>query len=235
MLDSHSAGAQGSPTAQPRLLGEVPKGSISMSAGRSISEGTLFAQGDSSTFPLIILNGATYRMLETPASISSHLLGEPLGEVTEFNIEPALGSSGIISNAASCGEMVYAVGDHTGALIAATVNSMTRVFQRVSYAGTAIIGRETLADTLCPPEAAAWVMVEGMGCVEDPVLVQTLLHTLFELADYQSTAFSNGKSMQIGLQNGLTLQLMVQDDSISACGVWSCPDFFEAFAEAVKQ
>ena len=35
-------------------------------------------------------------------------------------------------------------------------------------------------------------------------------------------------------QNGLTLQLLTGDDSVSACGTWSCPDFFEAFAEAVQ-
>ena len=38
----------------------------------------------------------------------------------------------------------------------------------------------------------------------------------------------------IGLNNGLTLQLLAGEDTISACGTWSCPDFFEAFMEAAK-
>ena len=234
VLDSHSAGLALTPTAEPVLLGDVPKGSISMSAGRSISTETLFAQDESAAFPLITVNGATYRLLETPSAISSGLLGEALGEVTEFNIEPALGSGGIVSNAVSCGETVYAVGNHAGALVAANVSGEMRVFQRVSYAGTAIIGRETLADTLCAPEAAEWIAIEGVGRVDDPAEARKLLAILFELADYQSTAFSTGASMQIGLQNGVTLQLMALEDSISACGIWSCPDFFEAFAEAVR-
>ena len=52
-------------------------------------------------------------------------------------------------------------------------------------------------------------------------------------ADYQSTGMSGKGSLQIGLQNGLTLQLLVGEDTVSACGTWSCPDFFEAFHEAM--
>jgi len=234
VLDSHSAGSQTQPTAEPRTLGDVPKGSISMSAGRSASSGTLFVQGDNAAFPLVTLNGATYRMLETPDGISQTLLGDELGAVTEFNIEPALGSSGVVSNAIACGETVYAIGDQKGALVAAHVDGSLRVFQRVSYAGTAIIGAETLADTLCAPSDAEWIEVEGMGRVDDPGTVHSLMNTLFDLADYQGTSFSSGSSMQIGLKNGLTLQLMAGEDSISACGIWSCPDFFEEFAQAVK-
>lgn len=234
VLDSHSAGNPAAPTAEPRSLSEAPRGVISMSAGMPSAGGTLFVQGENAAFPLITLNGATYRMLETPDAISPSLLGDELGAVTEFNIEPALGTSGVISNAAACGEPVYAIGSQKGALVAAHVNGALRVFQRVSYAGTAIIGTETLADTLCAPEDAAWISVEGLGRVDDPAAVHELMTTLLDLADYQSTAFASGASMQIGLKNGLTLQLMVGEDTISACGIWSCPDFFEAFAEAAK-
>ncbi len=234
VLDSHSAGTDTQPTAEPRTLGDVPKGSIVMSAGSQRSSGTLFVQGEHASFPLVTLNGATYRMLATPDAISSSLLGAELGTVTEFNIEPALGSSGVVSNAIACGEPVYAVGDRSGALVAAKVDHSMRVFQRVSYAGTAIIGSETLSDTLCDASDVEWIEVEGMGRVDDPAAAQKLMTTLLDLADYQGTAFSAGASMQIGLQNGLTLQLMAGEDTISACGIWSCPDFFEAFADAVK-
>lgn len=234
VLDSHSAGNPAMPTAEPRSLSAAPRGVISMSAGIPAADGTLFVQGENTAFPLITLNGATYRMLETPDAVSPSLLGDELGTVMEFNIEPALGTSSVISNAAACGEPVYAIGTQKGALVAAHVNGALRAFQRVSYAGTAIIGTETLADTLCVPEEAEWIFVEGMGRVDDPAAVQELMTLLFDLADYQSTAFASGTSMQIGLKNGLTLQLMVGEDTISACGIWSCPDFFEAFAKSAK-
>ena len=231
VLDNHSAGSQSEPTAQPRTMGDVPKGSIIMSAARQQNGSSLFAQGDGASFPLITLGGATYRMLETPDAISPSLLGDELGAVSEFNIEPALGSGGVVSNTVACGEPVYAIGDRSGALVAASTGGSLRVFQRVSYAGTAIIGAETLADTLCAASDAEWIAVEGMGRVDDPSAASRLLTTLFDLADYQGTAFSSGASMQIGLKNGLVLQLMAGEDSISACGSWSCPDFFEEFTE----
>ena len=233
VLDSHSAGLS-APTAVPRTLAEVPSGVISMSADIRRSGDTLFAELGSSAFPLITLDGATYRLLVSPSAISASLLGDAIGTVNEFNIEPALGSGGVVSNAVACGEAVYAISGMNGALAAAKVDGALRVFQRVSYAGNSIIGNESLQDTLCAPEDAAWIEVSGMGRVDDPAQVQQLMHTLLDYADLQGTSLSGDGSMQIGLNNGLTLQLLCGSDTVSACGTWSCPDFFEAFAEAVQ-
>lgn len=230
MMASRAAGSETEPTAQPMTLADVPKGSISMSAGMKRTGGSLFAQSTDAGFPLVTLGGATYRMLESPDGISSALLGKSMGAVNEFNMEPALGSSGVVSNVIAMGETVYAVGDLGGALVAAPVDGALRVFQRVSYAGTAVIGAETLRDTLCAPADVKWIEVEGLGRAEGEQ-AQQLMETLLDYADYQSTAFSGSVPMQIGLVNGLTLQLMTGDDSVSACGTWSCPDFFEAFAD----
>ena len=230
VMDSRAAGSGAEPTAQPVAAADVPKGSISMSASMKRSAGSLFAQSTSSSFPLVTLQGATYRMLESPDGISSAMLGDEMGAVSEFNLEPALGSGGVVSNVIPTGESVYAVGDMDGALVAASVDGSLRVFQRVSYAGNAVIGAETLRDTLCEPDDVAWIAVEGMGRAEG-AQAQELMATLLDYADYQSTAFSGSVPMQIGLVNGLTLQLMTGEDSVSACGTWSCPDFFEAFAQ----
>ena len=228
MLDSQAAGAYSAPTVQPVTVADVPQGTISMSAGMKRASGSLFASTSASAFPLITLNGATYRMLENPDGISASLLGAELGVVNEFNVEPALGSSGVVSNVIPCGQSVYAVGDLSGALIASEVEGSLRVFQRVSYAGTAVIGKETLRDTLCAPSDVEWIEVENLGRAEG-AQAQELMATLLDYADYQSTAFTGSGSMHIGLTNGITLQLMVGEDSVSACGTWSCPDFFEVF------
>lgn len=233
VMDNHSAGLS-APTAVPRTLAEVPSGVISMSAGIRRGGDTLFAELGSSAFPLITLDGATYRLLVSPSAISASLLGDAIGTVNEFNIEPALGSGGVVSNAVACGETVYAISGMNGALAAAKVDGALRVFQRVSYAGNSVIGNESLGDTLCAPEDAAWIEVSGMGRVDDPAQVQQLMHTLLDYADLQGTSLSGDGSMQIGLNNGLTLQLLCGSDAVSACGTWSCPDFFEAFAEAVQ-
>jgi len=230
MMASRAAGDQALPTAEPAVAADMPKGSITMSAGVKRPGGSLFAQHVGSSFPLVTLKGATYRMLESPDAVSSAMLGAELGAVTEFNLEPALGSGGVVSNVVPTGESIYAVGDMDGALVAAQVDGALRVFQRVSYAGTAVIGHETLRDTLCAPADVEWIEIEGLGRAEGET-AQQLMETLLDYADYQSTAFSGSVPMQIGLENGLTLQLMTGEDSVSACGTWSCPDFFEAFVQ----
>lgn len=230
VLASKAAGSSAEPTVQPMTLADVPKGSISMSASMRQSAGNLFAASNASSFPLITLEGATYRMLESPDGISKSLLGKEMGVVTEFNVEPALGTSGVISNVIPCGQSVYAVGELGGALVASEVEGALRVFQRVSYAGTAVIGKETLRDTLCAPADVEWIEVEGLGRAEGEQ-AQELMATLLDYADYQSTAFTGSASMQIGLANGIVLQLMAGEDAVSACGTWSCPDFFERFQQ----
>lgn len=228
VLDSHAAGDVTAPTEAPRTSGDVPVGSISMSAGGQNGTETLFAEGAGGSFPLIAMNGATYRMLKSPSGISGGLLGDALGEITEFNVEPALGSGGIVSNVAARGETVYAIPGMSGALVAASVDGSMRVFQRVSYAGTAIIGSESLADTLCDPVDVEWIEVSGYGRITDTDTAQRLMSTLLDNADYVSTGMSGSGSLKIGLKNGLTLQMLVGDEAVSACGTWSCPDFFEA-------
>jgi len=140
LISSHSAGVQ---TTEVPAVGDLPAGSINMSGGSNGNSGSLFASASGNTFPLVIVNGATYRMLTSPNGISSGLMGQKLGTVDEFNVEPALGTSSIISNTVGQGEAVYAIDGMSGALIAAPVNGTTRVFQRISYAGTATIGGKT--------------------------------------------------------------------------------------------
>lgn len=233
MLASYSAG-EAAVEAAPAVQAEVPKGSITMSAGMRRAAGSLFVSpaNPSASFPLVTLSGATYRMLAAPDALDAALMGDAIGRVNEFNLEPALGSSGVISNVIACGEDVYAVQDLHG-LVAANVDGAMRVFQRVSYAGAAILGTETLGDTLCDAQDVAWIELEGAGRAEGEN-AQRLMETLLSYADYENTAFSGSQSMQIGLENGLVLQLMTGEDCVSACGTWSCPDFFEAFAEAVQ-
>jgi len=231
VIDSHPAG-NAVVTQAPVTSADLPHGSITMSTGIIGNDTSIFASGQGSSFPLITVGGATYRLLSFPDGISSSLLGTKLGEVSEFNIEPALGSGDIVSNTVGQGSAVYAVNGMDGAMVAAEVGGSLRVFQRVSYAGTATIGGETLEDTLCKPGNVAWMTLSGHGGVEGEA-AQELMRILLRDADFQSTGMSGSGSLKIGLTNGLTLQLAVGDDTISACGTWSCPAFFEAFYQIV--
>lgn len=231
VINSHSAGTV-EVTKAPPAIGDLPGGSITMSGSGSRGSESLFASGQGNSIPLITVNGATYQMLSYPDGISSALLGKELGLVNEYNLEPALGSGDIISNIAAPGVPVYAIDGMKGAMIAAKVDGSLRVFQRISYAGTAVIGKEDLSDTLCSASKVEWIRYNGNTVSGGKA--QQLMETLLNDASFQSTGMSGSGSLQIGLTNGLALQLLVGDDTISACGTWSCPDFFEAFADAVN-
>ncbi|NLI21045.1 MAG: hypothetical protein GX418_05795 [Clostridiales bacterium] len=239
ILDTHAAGQAITPVtgAQLRAL-DVPSGVISVggSAADAGSYRNLFAPERDGNFPLILADGAAYRMLISPTNMNAKLLGETLGTVTEYTLEPALSSGGVVSNIVSAGETVYAVKGMRGALAAAYVKGSLRVFQRVSFAGTALLGRETLADTLASADHITAMELTGAGVVDSVQAAQGLMQTLFDNAEYESASVGSGstRSLLIGLDNGLLMQLMVGEDTLSACGTWSCPGFLEAYAQAME-
>ena len=74
--------------------------------------------------------------------------------------------------------------------------------------------------------------LSGVGTVTEPAACETLLETLLECATYESSgSISSKKALLVELNNGLVLQLTVKGDNLAACGVWSCPEFFEAFGD----
>ena len=58
------------------------------------------------------------------------------------------------------------------------------------------------------------------GIVDDPAKAQSLMQTLLDNAEYDSAASGTDdtRSLLISLDNGLLIQLMVGQDSLSACG-----------------
>lgn len=239
LLGSRAAGDEIQPVTGDMIRAlDVPAGSISVggSAADAGSYRNLFAPEKNGNFPLVMVDSATYRMLISPTNMNDRLLGESLGAVTEYTLEPALSNGGIVSNIVSAGDAVYAVKGMKGALAAAYVKGSLRVFQRVSFAGTAILGSETLTDTLASAEHITAMELTGAGVIDSPATAQSLMKTLLDNAEYESASVGSGdtKSLLIGLDNGLLMQLMVGDDSLSACGTWSCPEFFEAYSIAVE-
>ena len=103
LMHTRSAGGEIRETEVP-VTADLPSGSITLGDGRKGNSDSLFASADNGVFPMLIVNGATYRMLTYPDGISDGLLGNSLGTVNEYNVEPALGSGSIVSNSASQGE-----------------------------------------------------------------------------------------------------------------------------------
>ena len=214
---------------------DVPPGSITIRSSKNPSYRSMWAPMSGGNFPLIGVNGRYYRLLTNPTSVSGSLLGQSLGTVDTFTSEPALaGKSGICSNVVAQGETVYAVNGMNGAMAAANVNGQMRVFQRVSFGDNALVGKESLADTLKAPNAVA-LELSGVGTVNDASTAQHLVSILVKNASFLRAGGSEtNQSLLIQLQNGIVLQMAVNGERLIACGTWACPEFFEAFQEAMQ-
>lgn len=214
---------------------DLPVGSITIRSNRDPGYRSVWAAQEGANFPLVGVNGRYYRLLTNPTEITGGLLGENLGTVTSYTSEPALsGKNGICSNTVPAGETVYAVKNMKGAAVAAKVNGKMRVFQRVSFGENAVTGSEKLSDTLKASNAVA-LEITGVGTVNDKAAAQRLVNILLNNASYiRGGCSETGKTLLIQLENGITLQMSVNGERFMACGTWACPEFMDAFKEAVK-
>ena len=232
LMDSHPAG-----DALPgdKLALDVPAGSITIRASHNPSFRSIWAPQTGANFPLIGVNGRYYRMLTNPTGISGGLLGQALGRVDVFTSEPALAGRDLIcSNVVMEGETVFAVNGMNGALTAANVNGQMRVFQRVSFGESALVGNEGLGDTLRASSAVA-LELSGVGTVNDPGTARRLIQLLVSSASFvRSGAAETNQSLLIQLDSGIVLQMAVNGERLIACGTWACPEFFDAFQEALQ-
>jgi hypothetical protein len=193
---------------------------------------SLFA-GEGVNPPLVAINGRFYRMLKEPASLSASLREEQqFTSVSFFTDEPSLADPvGVISNIAQEGAPVYAVrGISFQTVCAVEVNGALRLFQRVGYANSAMVGNEMFEDTFGVQGMVQSLELSGVGVIDDPSAANELIYMLYEYAEFHSSEMKAGDQLlTVRLNNGLALQLTVQDDLLSGCGVWACPEFFELF------
>ena len=232
LIDS---GTLGDPTPVPARIvtADLNGGSVFISATPSKpGYRSIWSEVQGGSFPLIGVNGKYYRMLTDPAAADASLLGGQIASISEFTTEPSLsGTDVVLSNTVAAGTAVYSVqGQSTNTLLAAQVNGRIRLFQRVSFNGNALRGREKLADTLAISGQVIAMELSGVGTITDPTACEQLLAILLDCASYESSgSISSKKALLIELESGLVLQMAVKGDNLAACGVWSCPEFFEAF------
>ena len=221
-------------TAAPPITGDLGSSGVVIRSGNS-NPGyrSMWADAAGGTFPLIGVNGRYYRMLTTPRNVDSSLRGSAVGTISEFTTNPSLsGTDTVLSNVVATGETVYAIRGMGDTLVTARVDGQMRLFQRVSFNGNARRGRETLEDTLQVGGRVIGIELTGVGTITDPDVCNRLVEVLFDCASYESSgSVSSRQSLILELDNGLVVQLAVKNDSVAACGVWSCPEFFEAFDE----
>ena len=187
----------------------------------------IWAEGAGS-FPMVAFDGRYYRRL-TGGSLSEGSLGARVATITEFTREPALSGGGALSNAVPVGTEIFAVNGMGGTLVACHADGELQVFQRVSYNGYALLGGEGLADVLQLRGRIVRMSLSGAGLAEGAE-AERLFGILANSAVYESAgSVSASQVLLIELDNGAVVQMVVRNDRLGGCGVWSCPDFIDAF------
>lgn len=232
-INTHTAG---NPQVAPVLRAfAVPRGSITLSEGGKSAQNGIWARGKGGNFPLIAENGRYYRLLTNPTAVDESMLGASLGSVAVFTEEPALENAegSIISNTVEAGTEVYQVDGMQNAAVAATVNGELRVFQRVSFSGNGIKGRESLTDTLGGARVVA-MQLSDAGTVNDAGKIDQLMSLLGDATYKSGAGKGGGQTLLIQFDNHLVLQLSVKGDQVTGCGTWKCPGFADAFAACLQ-
>lgn len=231
LIQTNALGPDSEPTG--KLTSDLSKGSLFITNSASApGYRSIWSDVSDGAFPLIGLNGKYYRMLTSPNGVDASILGAQVASIAEFTTEPSLSGTDVtLSNAAASGTAVYGIsGISADTLVAAEVNGRMRLFQRVSFNGNALRGKETLIDTLDISGRVIAMELSGVGTVTDPAACATLFATLTDNASFESRgSISSRQALLIEMDNGLVVQMAVKGDTMAACGVWSCPEFFEQF------
>lgn len=238
-IDTHAAGVMVEPTAVVRAAADLPDNSLQLTLSSDApSYRSLFANGSGGNFPLVGVQGRAYRMLKSPSALKESALGSAIGTVGVQTDEPSLAEaenwdSGL-SSIADEGATIYAIsGVSDKTAVAASVDGSMRVFQRVYYAGHGAMN-DSLEDTLDVRGQVASLELSQVGTISDANTASDVMATLLDNASvYAQDSSSQKQSLTVTLKSGISFTLGVDGDVVSACGAWSCPEFFEAFKAAL--
>ena len=224
-----------SASVQPAMLDlELEGASIISSGNHDKHASDLWLPSPDGLFPMIRLNDGYY--CQMAGDVPSASIGKKAGSVEVFTTDPVLdSSSAVMSNSVPSGTEINFIRNMNGTMLAAKVDGRYRCFQRVSFNGHAMLKGEKLADVLNCAGHVVSIHLNGTGTVSDRADVDRLLGILLKKSIRENNnLLHDGAILHLKLDNGLTLQLIVKNDRFSSCGTWSCPEFFEAFRDAVR-
>ena len=199
-------------------LPEIPDARLSADVG-----GTVTITRNASSGSMLAVDGRYYckQSGKVPAT------GECLGEVR--NVSDVSGQSGVCSDCLDDGVQIYAIPGMEGTAVAADDGGTLRLFRRTSFGGTALVGGESLRDTLRGDIVK--IEIDGMQPL-DGGDAKRLMEILFSSAvQYSSGSSTSGTAFTVTFGNGVKLKLYVSPDEglLMGCGTWKCPEFFAAY------
>ena len=230
-IESVTAGDSGGAAPAPSTRADLPAGSVTLQNADDVPAfRNLWAGNSDSRFPMVLVNGVYYRLLSSPKQLKNSQLGAEIGTIAQYTTE--MTGTGLCSNTVLSGETVWQVRGMGDSVVAARIDGQIRVFQQVTANGQGRVPA-SLSEAIAQGGVTE-ISLSGVGRVRDAATAQRLAGVLVSQAFCQGGGCARtGQVLHIAFSNGVTLQMYVQNDSVSSAGTWSCPAFFEQFRQAI--
>lgn len=223
--------------------GGTPRtGTLISSEGRGVSSGRGVAgifsdkvpnqednQEEAASEPkVIVLDGRFYRLLDglfdsDRLGISSTIATISLCD-SYLNLSDAKSGSTFLKE----GTEIHSLDGMNGAFVAAEYGEGVCVFQRISLEQHGLLNDEKIQDILPNLSHAVSLELAGKGTITNPDDIRNLMALLCDNATAESNnPLNTGEYMILHLDNGLMYQFTLNQQRISFCGTWLCPEFME--------
>lgn len=179
---------------------------------------------------IVVLDGCFYRLLNDVFSPEQLKLSSEIGTIS------VCGSYSVLTEGTKAGSSflkegtkVYRLDGMNGAFVAARVEDHLYVFQRVSIDQQGLLSDETLKDILPDVTHIVGIEIEGKGSVTNIDDIKNLMDLLTQNAIAESNGpLNRGEYLILKLDNGLRYQITINQQRLSLCGTWLCPEFIES-------
>ncbi len=189
---------------------------------------------DLTPFPFVNIKEKIYRLVNTETN-NNYVFDNKVAVVETQEETPSL-SSKTSSNILNVGTEIYSNDKFKDTFVIANIDNKQHVFQRVSLGGIALIGNENFNNTFSVMNSVKSLNLSGVGIINDSDKIKDLVSILSNKAKYKNandgSTFTD--TLIVELDNGIKLQLLIEDNELAACGTYICPEFFEKFNYYIK-
>lgn len=178
---------------------------------------------------IIVLDGCVYRLLEHTFSPEQLKLSSTAGFVSVCDSFATLSNRNTSgSTFLNPGTEVYYLDGMNHAFVAAEYHGNMCVFQCTSLAPNVLLKNELIKSIIPDVSHVISLEIPEKGRITDIKSIPKLISILADNAIPESSnSLNSGEYMILNLDNGLQYQLMFNQQRISFCGTWLCPEFIE--------
>ena len=212
----------------PENEGNLRNGTELSPEGRKVTSETGKQGIFSDTVPeIVVLDGCFYQLINDVFNAEQLKLSTRIGKVDVFDTFSTLsGGEKAGSTFLKEGTEVYSLDGMNHAFVATEDQGNIYVFQRVALEQHGLLANEKIQDVLPDPTHIVSMDLQEKGTITDCDTIGVMMDLLCKNAVSESNnPLNRGEYLILHLDNGLSYQMTVNQQRISFCGTWLCPEF----------